>query len=77
MGTLVTAQIPNRLEKSQKWKFLNDDESPGWKKIKNLESGLYLESISKHLLASGKYLNNHFRLGVCLVSSSVCHTIGF
>ena len=41
-GSLVTIQVPNRLERGQKWEFLNDGENPGWLKIKNLETGQYL-----------------------------------
>ena len=41
-GSLVTTQVPNRLDRGQKWEFLKDGENPGWFKIKNLETGQYL-----------------------------------
>ena len=41
-GSLVTTQVPNKLDRGQKWEFLKDGENPGWFKIKNLETGQYL-----------------------------------
>ena len=69
-GSLVTTQVPNRLDRGQKWEFLKDGENPGWFKIKNLETGQYLAASTGFTAstkapnlptAKGKHLNKKDR----------------
>ena len=69
-GSLVTTQVPNRLDRGQKWEFLKDGENPGWFKIKNLETGQYLAATTGRTTstkapnlptAKGKHLNKKDR----------------